>query len=252
VAGASEGLGAAFAEALAARGLNLVLIARRAEKLQLVRQTLESKYGVQARPIILDLSDRHILPAIKEQTVGIDVGLIVYNAAFSHIGPFLDQPLEDHSRLINVNCHGPMVLIHHFGRRMRERGRGGILLMSSYTAFQGTPNITHYGSTKAYNLLLAEGLWYELKGCGVDVVACCAGPTNTPNYNKSLSDKLIPASPGLMEPEAVVESALGYLRKGPGLIPGTFNRFAHFIMSRLLTRKAAVRLMGHVIGQMYK
>ncbi|HUV08779.1 MAG TPA: SDR family NAD(P)-dependent oxidoreductase [Spirochaetia bacterium] len=251
VAGASAGLGEAFARALAGRGFNLVLFARRSKELRLLAEELESREGIEARTVALDLCGPELMETLAERTGDLDVGLLVYNAAFSNIGPFLDRTLEDHLRLVGVNCSAPLTLVHYFGGKMRQRGRGGILLMSSLAAFQGTAYIANNGASKGFNLLLCEGLWYELKGCGIDVLACCAGPTDTPGYRESLSRGEIPVSPGLMKPASVAESALKSLGKRPYVVPGFFNKATHFLMSRIMSRKMAVRLMGATISKMY-
>jgi short-subunit dehydrogenase len=165
------------------------------------------------------------------------------NAALSLIGGFLDHPIERHLEELDLNCRAPLVLAHHFAAPMRERGRGGIVLMSSLAGSQGSPNIAHYAATKAYDLVLAEGLWGELRAAGVDVLACRAGATRTPGYLAGLPPGR-GAAPHEQEPEAVVREALAALGRGPSVIPGRVNRVAAFAMQRLLPRRSAVRLMG--------
>ncbi len=251
VAGASEGLGAAFARALAARGLDLILVARRAEVLEATGRAIEEQYGVQVRKKALDLARPDLVAALAQDTGGgAEVGLVVYNAAFSIIGEFFDAPIEEHLKEIDVNCRGPLALIHHFGSEMLERGRGGIVLMSSMAAFQGSPLITNYAATRAYNLLLAEGLWDELRERGIDVAACCAGATRTPNYEASMpktESALVP----VLAPEAVVEEALAALGRRPSIIPGRVNRFVSFLLHRLLPRRMAIAIMGKNTRAMY-
>jgi short-subunit dehydrogenase len=123
---------------------------------------------------------------------------------------------------------------------MAARGRGGIVLMSSVTAFQGSPYVATYGATKAFLLTLAEGLWFELAPRGVDVLAVCAGATRTPRYLKSAQGR----APGEVEPDVVAREALAALGKRPLVIPGRFNRFASQLLRRLLPRRATVRIMG--------
>ncbi len=91
----------------------------------------------------------------------LDVGLLVYNAAYSAVGPFLDQSMDDHIREIHTNIHSPLKLVYLLSQRFLERGRGGILLMSSLTAYQGSAYISTYAATKAFTIVLAEGLWEE-------------------------------------------------------------------------------------------
>jgi short-subunit dehydrogenase len=258
VAGASAGLGAAFAEQIADQGLNLLLVARRQDLLEQVGAHLISTYGVQVRTVALDLARDDATARVAAAAGGLDVGLLVYNAAYSAIGPFLDRPLEEHLREIATNCRTPLGLAYAFGQPMRKRGRGGIILMSSLSALQGSALIANYAATKAYNLLLAEGLWEELRGAGVDVMACRAGAVSTPNYLESLSRaaqataRQIARPPlGAMPAEAVVAETLASLGSGGSVIPGFSNRAAAFIMGHVLPRGLAVRIMGRVLRRLY-
>ena len=134
-----------------------------------------------------------------------------------------------------------MTMAHVLGKKMAARGRGGVIVMSSITAFQGTPFITTYGATKAFNLNFGEGLWFELKEKGVDVLACTAGATRTPNLLKA-SPK---GEPGMIEPEQVVAEGLAALGQKPMVVTGAFNRFATFFMRRVMTRRMAVEILGN-------
>lgn len=251
VAGASEGLGAAFARALAGRGLSLVLVARRGELLDALASELRARYSASVRTLALDLGQPGLLEGIRQATGDLEIGLLVYNAALSPIGLFLEQPEAQTLQVLDVNCRGPALLAHELGRAMRDRGRGGILLMSSMAGLQGSALLAHYAATRAYNLALAEGLWAELRPHGVDVLACCAGATRTPGFVASAPARTGFFSAPVMEPEAVVESALGALGRRPSLVPGLFNRLASVIMQRLLPRQAAVSIMSRTTRAMY-
>jgi uncharacterized protein len=242
VAGASEGLGEAFAHGLAEAGLNLVLVARRETLLAAVAAELGAKYSVEARPIPLDLGSPEAASRIASETRDLDVGLLVYNAAYAPTGGFLAVTPEEHRVVLSVNCYTPALLCHEFGQRMVARGRGGLLLMSSLAGLHGSPGISHYAATKAYDLILAEGLWAELRGRGVDVLACCAGATLTPGYRSSPAPPRRFAPP-VMQPDAVVREALCALGRGPCIIPGRWNRIASFLLG-LLPRRRAVLLMS--------
>jgi short-subunit dehydrogenase len=251
VAGASEGLGAEFAEQLAARGLNLVLVARRADLLKSLGQSLSEKYAIAVRDLALDLAEPDAADHLVQATQDIEIGLLVYNAAYSAIGSFFERPLDDHLLELATNCRTPLALVHTLGRRMLARGRGGILLMSSLSAQQGSPYIANYAATKAYNWILAEGLWDELRRQGVDVLVCCAGAISTPNYDASAPNQASRLSAGATTPQAVVASALAGLGKGPEVVPGLGYRLSAFAMQHLLPRKLAVRIMGNVLRSMY-
>lgn len=239
VAGASEGLGAAFATALAARGYKLILVARRADALETVAVGLRSQ--VEVVTVALDLAAPDLLARVAALTEDREVGLLVYNAAYAPLGPFAEQSLEANLKAVDLNCRSPLALVHLFLPGMIARRRGGIVLMSSLTAFQGSPYTATYGATKAFNLSLGEALWYELGPLGVDVVVSCAGATRTPNYLRAAATG---GAPGELEPAQVAEETLAALGNGPTVIPGGFNRFASLMMRRLLPRRTTIRIMG--------
>jgi uncharacterized protein len=251
VAGASEGIGATYAEELASRGLNLILVARRAELLQSLAAKLSTNYSVETKIIPLDLSAADAVEQIAEHTKDIEIGLLVYNAAFSAIGPFLEQRIEDHVKEINTNSLTPLKLIYYFAEQMLRRGRGGIVLMSSLSAFQGSAYISTYAATKAFNIVLAEGLWEEWRQRGVDVLVCVSGAVKTPNYVASEPEQTGGLGDMTMNPYQVVHEALNALGKGPYVIPGRMNRISSFVMRHLLPRKAAVKFMGRILKKMY-
>lgn len=256
VAGASEGIGAAFTHALAARGLNLVLIARRAEPLNTLAAELRDQYKAEVKTLVADLGAADVLQTVATATQSLNVGLLVYNAAYSLIGPFTAYAAEQHAQTVAVNCRAPLLLTHHYAQRFLNRPlqqgkRGGIILLSSLTAFQGTPLVASYGATKAYNLILAEGLWDELQPQGIDVLACCAGATLTPGYINTKPESPAGFSPPEMEPRTVAEESLAALGHTPYLIPGRANRLVSFMMRRLLPRKTAVRIMGRTMRRLY-
>lgn len=246
VAGAGEGLGAAYAEALARRGLSLLLIDIRGDPVRELAKRLTSSFQIEVETIVLDLADHDAANRIARDAEGKDVGLLVYNAAASFIGGYLDADRVTAERMLAVNCRAPSLLCHHFGRRLRERGRGGIILMSSLSAFQGNPQLAQYAATKAYNLILAEGLWEEWRAYGVDVLACVPGATLTPGYLAVRGPKPGTSFPPEMTPAAVVEEALAALGNRPSLIPGWTNRLSALVMQRLLPRRRAVELMGRM------
>ncbi|HEU4384697.1 MAG TPA: SDR family NAD(P)-dependent oxidoreductase [Anaeromyxobacteraceae bacterium] len=248
VAGASAGLGEAFARRLAREGISLVLLARRAGALERLAADLRASHRVEARPVAADLADPAILETTRAAVAGLEVGLLVYNAAHSAIGPFLKVPLEEQLRVLWVNCRGPLLLSHLLGSEMARRGRGGIVLMTSVAGSQGNPWLASYAASKAFNLVLAEGLWEELRGRGVDVVACRAGAIRTPGFLASRPKRRTP----LMEPEPVVEAALAALGRGPSVVPGALNRLAAFAFARLLPRRTSIRVMGRATRRLYE
>jgi hypothetical protein len=248
VTGASEGIGESFARALATRGLDLLLVARRPGPLEVLAAQLRTTHGIRVRTAPADVARPDLLAVLDALAGDDEVGLVVHNAAFSALGPFLDRPLDDLLKVIDVNCRAPLAMAHHFGRKMAARGRGGIVLMSSLAGGQGCPMVVSYAASKAFETVLAEGLWDELRPAGVDVLACRAGPTRTPSYEASRPRKKVP----MMEPGPVVEEALAALGRKPVVVAGKLNRAVNFVMQRLLSRPAAIRFMGNSTRQMYE
>ena len=251
VAGASEGLGAEYADQLASRGLNLVLVARRMELLKSLAARLTSQYAIRTKCIEQDLSDLDAAEQIVQQTMDLDLGLLVYNAAYSAVGPFLDRSMDAHIRELQTNIHSPLKLVYLLSQHLLERGRGGILLMSSISAYQGSAYISTYAATKAFNIVLAEGLWEEWRARGVDVLVCVSGAIKTPNMAASQPHRTGGLGDMTMQPSQVVREALEALGKQPYVIPGRVNRVASFVMHHLLPRKLTIRFMGRTLRKMY-
>jgi short-subunit dehydrogenase len=251
IAGASEGMGAAYAHALASDGCNVVLIARRKEPLEDTAAIVRKKYNVNVDAISLDLS----LPSAAEELLttlaGKEINFFVYNAAISHIGPFLPHALKDHLDITTTNMITPLKLVHHFGNDMIKKGRGGIVLMTSMAALQGGGFIATYSATKAFNLVLAESLWYEWKNKGVDIIGCCAGATTTPNFLNTNPGKTGLIKPPLQTPEAVVAECLRKIGKTPSFVSGSSNKLASFFMHNLISRKMAALILGNTTKKMY-
>ena len=201
VAGASEGLGAAYARALASRGMNLLLVARRKALLDTLVDECASRFAVEARGLEADLGTPDFIEKIGQAAEGLDLGLVVYNAAYAPMGGFYEMDPADLSRVVDVNVRGPLTLVRFVLPAMVAQGRGAVILMSSLAGNQGSPGIAAYAASKAFNKILAESLWSELRPKGVDILACCAGAILTP------ATRLRPQSP---PPEL---SSLSWLRK---------------------------------------
>lgn len=223
IAGGSDGIGAAFARAAAARGLDVALIGRRAKPLEQLAETLRAAHGVATRAIPADLTAPDLLERVDAATADLEVGLLVYNAGSNPgAGHFLDQPLDDARFLVRLSCLGPVQLAHHFGTPMRGRGRGGIVLMSSIAGLAGSGYQATYAATKSFDTTLAEGLWVELAPRGVDVLGVLAGATRTETMLAQRPEAFAQA----MDPTEVAEGALDHLGRGPVWVPGTENRDA--------------------------
>jgi short-subunit dehydrogenase len=244
VAGGSDGLGAAFAEAIARRGLSLVLLARQAERLNATAARLRESYGVDVVTIAVDIADYETVKA-RLGDLNVSIGLLVFDAAYAPIGRFEETTEEQLVRATDVNVRAPLLLTKLLSAPMIERGRGGIVLMSSLAGSQGSPNIAAYAATKSFNAILAEGLWKELKPRGVDVLASMAGAILTPGYSQAESGR---SAPGTLEAEQVAERTLNALGKGPIVVPGAVNKLARFVLMRLVSRRAAIAIMSKNTG----
>src|SRR5438552_15908207 len=157
VTGASSGIGEAFARQLAAKGIQLVLIARRDDRLRKLADDLQDRHSVNTRIVPVDLAADDFLPVIAEATHDLDVGLLVNNAGVLRAGRFLDHDLHDELNQLNLNTRAVLVLAHTFGRRLRERRRGGVVFLASTLAFAGVPGMSSYAASKAHALTFAEG-----------------------------------------------------------------------------------------------
>ena len=240
VAGASEGLGAAFAAELGRRGLNLALIARRGDALRQVAERIRAEQGVEVRCLVLDLADPQAAATVSEALAGLELGLLVYNAASVPLGPLLETDLDEIDQALAVNVRGPLAFVRALVPGMCGRGRGGVLLMSSLAGLQGAPGIVTYSASKAFNIILAEGLWGELREQGIDVSVCCSGAVPTPGYARFSGKK----APGMLPPEEVVRRSLDALGRGPRFVPGLTNRIVARMIGWLLPRKLAIGIMA--------
>jgi len=252
VAGASEGMGAAFAHALGREGLNLVLVARRKEILEATAKELSNLYPIEIWTVSCDLATSDALEQIRAVIGEIAINFLVYNAALSHIGPFLDLAVPDQIRMVQVNMITPLNLLYQLGGQMVRAGRGGIVLMSSLAGNQGSGFLATYAATKAFNRILAEGLWYEWKNKGVDVIGCCAGATITPNYIRSNPKKMGFLAPRPQLPKAVVDECFSKIGKTPSFVSGRSNRVASFFMKSVFSLKKAINIMGDTTKSMYE
>lgn len=204
VVGASQGLGAALADELASRGMNVALAARREGPLREVAQKLAQKHGVQTKVIPCDAASPDIVQIVSDGLDGEEPDFIVYNCASEPGGLFVEIPLDEHLENIVINCVTPTRLLHSFVPGMIRRKRGGIVICSSLAAEQGLYNWVTYGAAKAYELILGEGLWEELRDYNIGATAFMIGTTYTPNfkYGQSLENGIFAET---HEPEGLPE-----------------------------------------------
>lgn len=225
VAGASDGIGECFVRRLASAGINVLLLARREALLGALAAELQREYGIEVRTIVADLTAEDLDQRVAAGVGDLEVGLLVYNAGAVHgAAPFHEQPVEHALGLVALNCRGPVTLAHRLGRGMRERGRGGIVLLTSMAGLSGSSYTATYAATKSFDLVLAEALWHELAPHGVDAMAVVAGATKTPSMLNSQPG--FENYAGIMEPDEVAAGALRNLGRGPVWVAGAGNRAA--------------------------
>jgi short-subunit dehydrogenase len=215
IAGGSEGVGTAFARKLAAKGINLVLAARKPGPLEDTASLVRKESKVEVRTLPLDLTAPDMLDRVKAVTKDVEVGMLICNAgADSIFKHFHDRGLDDAMKMIALNVTGPTQLTYHFGKGMRERKRGGIILVGSMAAYVGQPRTAVYGGVKAYQTILAEGLWYEMKPHNVHVLELVLGVTRTPAMARMGLNMDVPGfAPA--EPDDVAQEGLDHLGKEP-------------------------------------
>jgi uncharacterized protein len=250
VTGGATGLGAEYCRQIAATGIDLVILDRDESSLDATASELRSApNAVDVVTAVVDLGQEaeHLLAAVQRAVGELEIGLLVTNAAWSPIGQFLDVELASLLVAMDINCRAPVVLAHELGARMAERGRGGIIVMSSLAAETGAANVAIYSATKAFDLVFAEGLWYELRERGIDVVAIRPGSTRTPGWQSTQSAS--GETEGVMEPGDVVREALAALGTTPSFVPGAANRAAE-AMFRGMARREVIELMSAITSQL--
>jgi uncharacterized protein len=248
VAGASDGLGAAFAAGLAERGVNVVLLARRQEMLDRVAAEINSRTPIETRTLAVDLTEQGAASAIAAATRDLDIGFLVYCAgADPNYKPFLTNPIEAAESMVQRNCMVPMQLCHHFAPPMVERGSGGIVIFGSGAGLAGGPNMVAYGATKAFDMVFAEALWAELSDKGVDVLGLVLGKTDTPALRLLEHSRGQISSPddvptGATAVDDVIAEAFENLTNGPTWMVGEDMRAAVPMMAAL-SRNQIVEFM---------
>jgi uncharacterized protein len=199
---------------------------------------------VQVRTVAIDLCFDGFLDPILAATDGLTVGLVVNAAGFSRTGPYLDMDRDEMLRMLNLNCRAPAVLAHEFGRDMRARRRGGLIFVSSVVGFVATPLWSLYSATKAFDLLLGEGLAAELRNDGVEVLTLAPGTTRTEFLEGAALNDFMS-----LEPEVVVGRALEGLGRSDMVVPGWFYR-GGILATRFLPRPASRYVFGRLLARM--
>lgn len=251
VTGASSGIGAAFAQALAAQGTDLILVARSADKLEALATQLRAAHARKVDVIVADLglpgAAATLAAAVAQR--GLQVDLLINNAGFGSATAFVSEDPAHAQRMIALNCAALVDLAHAFVPAMLERKCGGLINVASMAAFQPSPYMALYGATKAFVLSYSEGLWAECRDQHVNVLALCPGPVDTGFFaaagDAALRDE-VPASM-MMQADVVVAQALQALARGDAVvIPGALNKIVAQV-PRLLPRSWVARMAARVM-----
>lgn len=216
VTGASEGTGREFAKQIAAAGVPSILIARRKGPLAALVDEIRTETGVDCIPAAIDLAAPDAFDRVVEAVGDRAIGLFVSNAGADPNGArFLDRDIEVWLQLIQRNVVTVTRCCHHFAGPMRQRGRGGLLLVNSGACYGGARRMAAYSATKAFTLCLAEGLWDELHDQGVDVLTLALHMTDTPAFRALLAQNGVPVPDGIAQPQAAAALGLARLSHGP-------------------------------------
>ncbi len=250
VTGANASIGKAISRNLAARGINIVGVARRQNLLAQLEKELVADYGIEVRTIQADLTEPGSISMIEQHTSDIEIGLVVPNAGFEMSGDFIDSPLERNEKMLQLNVIAPMQMARIFGAKMTQRGRGGILFTSSLFGYQGIPYVANYAAAKAYILTLGEALNVELKPHGVDVTVLSPGLTDTDMpANMPINFSRLPMFK--QSPISVAQIGINALGHKATVVPGLLNKFYAW-ENRLIPRTWPVNLFGFLIRHAYK
>ncbi len=246
VTGASDGIGYAFAEQLAALGFNLVLVARRADRLHELGHKINEKHGIETCVVSADLGTEEGLAEVVRSTADLDIGLLVASAGYGTSGPLLAANLQREHNMLEVNCFAVLQQCVVFGNRLAKRGRGGIILMASLVGWQGVPKSAHYAATKAYVQSLAEALRVELKPKGIDVLASAPGPVNS-----GFAERADMRMGSAVLPAAVAKASIEALGHKGTVIPGNLSKLLTYSLLPL-PRTLRTRILAQVMGGMTK
>jgi short-subunit dehydrogenase len=244
ITGASGGIGKAFAEELAARKTNLVLVARSVEKLNEIATKLQQQHQIKVEVIPKDLTETNatneVFDVIKQKELTID--LLINNAGFGDYGDFAERDGERQLNMIQLNIMALVDLTHKFLPLMRQRRSGSIINVSSIAGFQPMPYLSIYAATKAFVLSFSEAIWAENKDYGVKVLVVCPGPTETDFFTEAkFPETLANTNNQIATPEEVVQDALQGLEKGDStVVSGGLGNKIIVNMHRFLPRESLV------------
>jgi uncharacterized protein len=252
ITGASGGIGEVFARKLAARGENVLLVARSGGRLAEICEELRAAHGVDAQFVAMDLTEDDAPASLFEETErrGLVVDTLVNNAGFGSVGEFALLDLGNELRMVDLNVRALVELTHRYLKGMRERRGGSIINVGSTTSFQPVPFMATYAATKAFVLSFSEALWEENRAWGVRVLALCPGSTDT-NFFKVAGTET-PPSNIVQTPEEVVETALRALARGRGHVISGWGNFLMAEAGRLAPRSVVTRVAGMILRKRYR
>jgi uncharacterized protein len=241
ITGASSGIGWGFAEELAERGFDLVLTARRSNRLEELAELLERRHGTHTQLCDVDLSVPTAPDTLFQLTKGRDIGLVVSNAGFSVRGLHETLNPDELTEMLTVNCHAPLHLARLFLPGLKARGKGGFIMVSSIEALMGCPYSAAYAAMKAMVSHLAQGLFAEAVGSGVDILACCPGATNTEAGVRAGVDMSKLAN--VQQPRELAALTLDNLTNGPEYFPNAAYK-AQFDQMLSMPKRDALHAMA--------
>jgi len=253
VTGASSGIGKEFAKQLASSGFNLVLVARREALLKELSDELKSKYVIEVKPLKVDLTDDDFLDKIQSEIAGLDMRLLISNAGAAHMGAFAKISLDNLEEKAKLNVIAQLKLSHSFSTNLIQAGQtGGMILVSSSIAYQGTPYAANYSATKAYILNLGEALNFEMKEHRINVTVLVPGPTDAPGLTERTDSNMLEKLPMKPQPvsELVKEGLDALIKNKPYQIGGKMNRTMTGIMGVFMSRAKASVFWGKKMKEM--
>lgn len=242
VTGASSGIGWSFAEQLAAISFDLVLVARRTERLEELAAQLQNRHGISATVLPVDLADRSAGEQIVNATASLDIGLVISNAGYGFKGEHAATDPDGLTDMLMVNCDTTMRLAHGFIPRLRQRGSGGFIFTSSVEGLIGCPYSAGYSASKAFVKAFGEALWGELTPEGIKVLTICPGATATEAAQKQGVD---PATmQNVMQPDEVARLALENIDNGPTLVTSEHYKAMFEQLTAMPRREALTAMAG--------